>query len=256
MGLTPVYLSDKLIFSLVYMIEGIKPLARTSLSDSIVEQLTALIAKGTLKPGERMPTEKALSEQFGVGRTSVREALKSLAAMGLIESQAGEGHFVASHGSRMVDRTLQAGLLLDATKIPELIETRLMLESETAALAARRATVEQISEIERHLKSMEEARDDYALYLEADLRFHLAIAAASQNSILANLLASIRNYLQGWVRETLRRGARRRAEGSIAEHRRIVEAIRKRKPKAARQAMSDHILSSSADLEKTARAAG
>lgn len=254
--MTPVSLSDKLIYSLVYMLEGIKPLARTSLSDSIVEQLTALIAKGALKPGDRMPTEKALSEQFGVGRTSVREALKSLAAMGLVESQAGEGHFVATDGSRVVDRSLQAGLLLDATKVPELIETRLMLESEAAALAARRATEEQVAEIERQLQAMVDAGDDHSLYLEADLRFHLAIATASQNSILANLLASIRSYLQSWIRETLRRGSHRRAEGSIAEHRRILEAIQKRKAKAARQAMNDHILSSSADLEKTARAAG
>ncbi|MBL8227037.1 MAG: FadR family transcriptional regulator [Bryobacterales bacterium] len=237
------------------MIDGIKPLARTSLSDGIVEQLTVLIARGTLKPGERMPSEKLLCEQFGVGRTSVREALKSLAAMGLIESQAGEGHFVATDGSRAVDRALQVGMLLDATKVRELIETRLMLESEAAALAARRATKEHVAAIERQLEAMEQAGEDYAQYLEADLRFHLAIAAASQNSILANLLASIRGYLQSWVHEALRRGTRRRAEGSIAEHRRIADAIRKKKPKAARQAMTDHILSSSADLEKTARAA-
>ncbi|MCS7025482.1 MAG: FadR family transcriptional regulator [Bryobacteraceae bacterium] len=255
MGLTAVCLSDKLILSLVYMIDGIKPLARRSLTDEIVDQLTSLIARGVLKPGTRMPSEKVLSEQFGVGRTSVREALRSLAAMGLIESQAGEGHFVSANVAAAVDRALQVGILLGGIRIEELIEARLLLEPEAAALAARRATDEQLAAIERQQNSMEQAGSDYGRYLEADLQFHLTIAAASQNSILANLLASIRGHLQSWIRQALSQGKRKRAESSLIEHRRILEAIRRKKERAARQAMSHHILSSSEEIQKVVRQA-
>lgn len=235
------------------MPDRIKRLARTSLSDSIVEQLTSLIARGIWKPGGRMPSEKQLCEQFGVGRTSVREALKSLAVVGLIESHAGDGHFVATDPGRYVDKALQLGLLPDAHKISELIETRLMLESQTAMLAAERAERGDLEEIAGSLQAMEAGRGDYAVYLEADLRFHLAVARASQNSILLSLLGSIRTHLQSWVQQALTQGSQARAEASIAEHHKILQAITRRRPLAARRAMEKHILSSSEVLRKRAR---
>src|SRR5579864_3402644 len=105
---------------------------RVSLSDHIVEQIAELISRGALKPGDRIPTEKQLCEKFGVGRTSVREALRSLTVMGVLESQMGEGTFVTTDAGRFLERSFHWGLLLNPKLVEDLTETRLMLESHNA----------------------------------------------------------------------------------------------------------------------------
>ncbi len=236
------------------MIEDLKPVARRSLSDGIVDQMTGLIARGVLKPGDRIPSENQLCRRFGVGRTSVREALRSLSVMGILQSHAGDGTFVSGNTARCLERAFQWGLLLDRKVVEDLAETRLMLESHTAYLAARKATKEDLSEIKQGIEGMEQSLSDPERYLEYDLRFHLGIAQATQNSILHNLLTTIRGYLQAWIRETLTapppKEATRRATLSVAQHKKILRAIEKGQPEQASQAMTRHILSSSADLRR------
>jgi GntR family transcriptional repressor for pyruvate dehydrogenase complex len=228
---------------------------RASLSDHIIEQITGLLARGVLKPGDRIPSEKQLCQRFGVGRTSVREALRSLAVMGVLESHMGDGTFVTEDGSRFMERSFQWGLLLNPKIVENLVETRLMLESQTAYLAATRSTVEDLEQVQRAVRRMEASVADPAQYLEYDLQFHLTIARATQNSILQSLLSTTRGYLQEWIRETLAQStggtAGKRARLSIAEHKRILRALKSRDASGARQAMAAHILSSSADLKKT-----
>src|ERR1700731_2331607 len=120
------------------MIDDLKRVRRISLSDDIVEQLTGLIAQDVLKPGDRIPSEKQLCRQFGVGRTSVREALRGLSVMGILESHAGDGTFVSSNRDRYIERAFQWGLLLDRKVAEDLVQTRLILESSTAYVAARK----------------------------------------------------------------------------------------------------------------------
>jgi GntR family transcriptional repressor for pyruvate dehydrogenase complex len=224
---------------------------RLSLSDHIVEQIAELIARGALKPGDRIPSEKQLCEKFGVGRTSVREALRSLSVMGVLESHMGDGTFVTGDASRFLERSFQWGLILNPKMVEDLIETRLMLESHNAQVAATKAGAEDLSRMEEHVRLMEASVNDPAQYLEHDLQFHLTIAQATQNSILQSLLSTTRGYLQAWMRETLARPdqTEKRARLSIAEHKRILRALRNKDSEAARQAMSAHILSSSADLK-------
>jgi GntR family transcriptional repressor for pyruvate dehydrogenase complex len=228
---------------------------RGTLSDHIVEQIAELIARGALKPGDRMPSEKQLCDKFGVGRTSVREALRSLAVMGVLESHMGDGTFVASHGGRFLERSFQWGLLLNPKVKEDLVETRLMLESHTAYLAASKGTAADLERTEAAVRLMEACLDDPARFLEHDLQFHVAIAEATQNSILQNLLSTTRGYLQAWIRETLARPdrARKRAKLSVAEHKRILQALKNRDAETARAAMAAHILSSSTDLKQTRR---
>ena len=104
------------------MIDSLKPISRLSLSDEIVEQIIDLISRGILRPGERMPSEKQLCQQFGVGRTSVREALRSLSVMGILEPHAGEGTYVSGDNSRYLEKTMQWSLLLDRKVVDDLIE--------------------------------------------------------------------------------------------------------------------------------------
>ena len=234
------------------MIESLKPISRLSLSDEIVEQIIDLISRGILRPGERMPSEKQLCQQFGVGRTSVREALRSLSVMGILEPHAGEGTYVSGDSSRYLEKTLHWSLLLDRKMVDDLIETRLTLESETAFLAAQRAGQEDLQEIAAAIEGMELSANQPDIYLGFDLRFHVAIARASQNSILFQLLGMIRGYLQTWIKETLSappaHDSELRANKSIAEHRIVQAAVTSGNAERARQAMKEHILSSSADL--------
>jgi GntR family transcriptional repressor for pyruvate dehydrogenase complex len=224
---------------------------RTSLSDHILEQITDLISRGLLKPGERIPSEKELCEKFGVGRTSVREALRSLSVMGVLETRMGDGTFVTKDASRFLERSFQWGLMLNPKVVEDLIETRLMLESHTAYLAASKATAADLELIEQTVWRLESCLDDPEQYLVHDLQFHLEIAQATQNTILQSLLTTTRGYLQEWIRATLARPevAAQRARLSFSEHKRILEALKARDPERARSAMAAHILSSSADLK-------
>ena len=99
------------------VVEAMKPVSRTSLSDEIVQQITALISREVLKPGERLPSERELCKRFGVGRTSLREALRSLAVMGILDGRVGEGTFVSSSNNKYLAKSLQWGLLLDRFEI-------------------------------------------------------------------------------------------------------------------------------------------
>jgi len=176
-----------------------------------------------------------------------------MAVMGILNGRVGEGTFVSVDGQKYLEKALQWGLLIDRKSVNDLVETRLMLESQTAYAAAARATEENLQEIEEALEGMRRSLDRPEQYLEHDLRFHLAIARATHNTILFKLLTMTRGYLQTWISESLSkpssRKMRARAESSVREHEKILQALRRRKPKEARQAMTEHILSSSLDFQ-------
>ncbi|NKB65739.1 MAG: FCD domain-containing protein [Candidatus Latescibacteria bacterium] len=228
--------------------DALKPIQRRSLSDEIVAQIVDLIARDVLKPGERLPAERELCKRFGVGRTSLREALRSLVVMGILEGRVGEGTYVCRNSSKYLERTLQWGLLLDTKKVQDLVETRLMLESQNAFLAAQRATDQDLRDIAATLDALAAALERPEQFLEVDLTFHLTIARATQNTILANLLSTTRGYLQAWVKESLGQSSQR-AQLSLDEHRVIFAALETGRAEEARDAMSRHILSSSVDLQ-------
>ena len=219
-----------------------------------MEQIIDLISRDVLKPGERLPAERELCKTFGVGRTSLREALRSLAVMGILDGRVGEGTFVCNNNRKHLEKVLQWGFLLDRKKVQDLVETRLTLESQTAFLAAQRATTDDLAEIERALAGMEGAVGEPDSFLEFDLHFHLLIAQATQNSILASLLGTTRAYLQEWIKGSLAQptapGKGERARLSLNQHGRILSALQKRRPEEAREEMSAHILSSSVDLQR------
>ena len=234
-------------------IKQMTPVKRTSLSDEIVAQIIDLISRDVLKPGDRLPPERSLCKQFDVGRTSLREALRTLSVMGILESRVGEGTFVSDDTGRYLEKSLSWGLLLDPKEVKDLVETRLMLETRNAFLAATRAGQADLQELDRTIRGIEASLDQPGEFLEFDVQFHLAIARATQNSILCNLLVMIRNYLQQWIKASLEEPAthtvEERARMSVEEHGRILGAVRTGDADAAQQAMEQHILSSSEDLQ-------
>mgnify|MGYP002396008328 CR=1 FL=1 len=228
-----------------------RPVHRTSVSDEIVAQITDLIAREVLKPGDRLPAERELCKRFGVGRSSLREALRSLAMMGILDGRVGEGTFVCDN-SKYLEKALQWGFALDGKRLHDLSETRMMLESQNAYLAAERATATDLEAIAAALEGMEGALEDWGRFLESDLQFHLLIAQATHNSILYSLLETTRNYLQEWIKGSLSEPslAGRRAELSLREHRQILVGLQQRDAASALRAMAAHIRSSSEDLQE------
>ena len=225
---------------------------RATVSDAIVDQLRGLVAQGILKPGDRLPSERELCKRFGVGRTSVREALKPLITMGLLEGRMGSGTFVAAETGQFL-KSLQWGLLSDLQSRDDLVETRHMLETNAAYWAAERAGEENLAVIGVTLNGMEENLGHPTIFQKFDADFHFEIARAAQNRMLYRLINVIRGQIQTWIGERLALTPDRSeilARTSLAQHRDIFAAIEAKDGPAARAAMDRHIQTATQDLAK------
>lgn len=185
-----------------------------------------------------MPSERQLAESFGVGRFVVREALKSLGLLGLLEVRQGDGTYVRSPDSSLLPRVVEWGLLVGEQRTSDLVETRQHLEPVTARLAAERRSRDQLAEIRTHLHGMRDAADN-DVFVDADVAFHLSIAAATGNTVLSNMLGSIASLLNVWIRNVVE--AAESTEPSYLEHVPIYEAIADRNPDGAAAAMRAHM---------------
>jgi GntR family transcriptional repressor for pyruvate dehydrogenase complex len=213
------------------------PLSRSTLASDICRRLMGHVLNGDWKPGDRLPAERDLCRRLGVGRTSLREALKALEVLGIIESRRGGGTFVAAGGSTLAKpfSWVVAGASMD---IQEVYEARRAVESEQAMLAATRATAEELAEIEACVKAMDAAVENPGAFSRADLAFHLAVGRASHNRLLINVSALLGSLMGEWLREAaLVFGLPQ----SAAFHRRIFEALRDRQPELARALACEHL---------------
>ncbi len=224
------------------------PVQNERLFEQIVVQIEARILAGDLKKGDQLPPERELADQFKVSRTAVREAVKILREKGLIEIRPGRGTFVTDDTPQVMRQSL--GLLMkigSADGYANLIEVREILESEIAALAATRMTDECAAAMQEAYLTMEAAFDNADLFIEADLDFHLALAEATLNPLIPALLDTIVDIL----REQLKRAALvvGGLHRSQFHHKKILEAVIRHDPLAARQAMRDHLEQVRKDLE-------
>jgi DNA-binding FadR family transcriptional regulator len=219
----------------------LEPIPRTNLIEEIVTRLVSLILDEGLKPGDRLPSVRELVEQFSVGRSSLREAIRVLNAIGVIDVSVGEGMSVGQGDLSLIARPLTLGLLMGERSRNDLIETRRMLEVQMAGLAAERATDAEIASIARHLETMRESQDDHERYSAADLEFHLAIARASHNQLLYNLLYTLRHILGALITKVVVDYDANHMPQSFRVHVPIFEAIRARNGEAAGRAMAAHL---------------
>jgi GntR family transcriptional repressor for pyruvate dehydrogenase complex len=222
---------------------------RTNIKELTFDQLRRYILSGTLKPGERLPAERALAEQLGVGRSSVREALKVLEAIGLIESRIGEGTFVAAQDGTNIARTLGLSLSAWGGAIVEIIGARRIIEVEGARAAAERADAQNLRALEHELQRMEHAHEDFPTYLAADMQFHRLIGQATHNTIVAHVTMTLIDMLEEALHEGRGDQIPMFAEGT-ATHREVFAAIARRDGAAAADAMRAH-LQFSAELWQT-----
>ncbi len=222
-------------------ISPLKPVSRTTLSEQVALQLAAEVAAKRWQPGGKLPSEAELCRAFNVGRSTLREALKSLAFVGIIRMRAGGGSYVAERPSKYVNRPLLArGTLSTEKDVNDLCEARLVLETELTSLCARRATRQELASLEDLNRKMKVAKDeDRAKFQQLDLEFHLSIAASSKNEVLAELLGHIRGALQELIRKSLL--LPNGMNLACKQHERILDALKHRNPTAARKAIRAHL---------------
>jgi GntR family transcriptional regulator, transcriptional repressor for pyruvate dehydrogenase complex len=218
-----------------------------SLAHDVVDSLAGRIREGTLTSGEKLPTEAAIMEEFGVSRTVVREAISRLQAAGLVETRHGVGTFVVGLGEGSAFRISpeQLGTLQDVIAV---LELRIAVETECAALAAVRRTAENIDALRHALKSFISAVEEGRDAVGPDFQFHLEIARASQNHHFVDLMGTLGGMMIPRARleppgplTPERQAYLRRVN---AEHESIVEAISRQDPEAARAAMRTHLANS------------
>ncbi|TBL75127.1 FadR/GntR family transcriptional regulator [Paenibacillus thalictri] len=210
----------------------------------ISDQMEQLIVGGTLKPGDKLPSGKELSEKFQVGRSTVREALSALKAKGLVEIRQGEGSYVRRIEPDDVELPGFQSLLMNRETVIELIEARKALEISIAGLAAEKRTDEDIAELERIIRRMSDHLGDEEEGERSDLQFHLALARAAHNSIMLRLVDTISNQMQTAIRETrrLQMYASKTVSTQLwSEHRDIYEAVLRQNADGAQEAMRKHL---------------
>ena len=215
------------------------PIARPTITDQIVERITAFILDVAMRPGDKLPSERELMVRLGVGRSSLREAIKTLSAIGIVDVQIGDGMYVGSGQTAVLTKPLSWGLLIGEHNIREVIEARRAVETELCALAATRATDEELAAISAHYAAMLASGDDAEAFTRADQEFHLAIASAARNGVLYHVLDMLRHVVRVWIFKTYSEFPDR--DAGFDEHAAIEAALRNRDPLAARLAMGAHV---------------
>jgi GntR family transcriptional repressor for pyruvate dehydrogenase complex len=227
------------------------PNRRGRLSDDAAEQIRERVEEWGLKPGDRLPPERELATRLGVGRTSVREGLRSLELSGFVDVIPSKGVFLKAGPGEKLDRALTTWLTADRGGQLELIELRAALEGQAVALAAERATPVELATIERGLPALRAAIEagDLKTIVAADAAFHDAIARASRNSLLRRVLTAIGSDIAAQVRAQAESGLNGGAKTrTLTDHEQIVAAMRARDAVAARTAMEGHIAHTARDL--------
>lgn len=223
----------------------VERLNTVNLVKDAAEQLQNQITRGYLAAGQALPSEGELSLQLGVSRTVVREAMRILSAKGFVEVSRGKKPRVKQADASQVVDSLSTFLQRANHPLLQLIEVRCQLETSIAALAAERASREQIAAMDETIRQLLEA-DTIEKQANADLAFHTLLAGATGNPVFHLLLEPMTHLLrQSRLRTLSRTGAERAAEG----HRKILDAVRRGKAAAAREAMLDHLTKAGEDLE-------
>jgi GntR family transcriptional regulator, transcriptional repressor for pyruvate dehydrogenase complex len=218
----------------------LKPVSRVTLGEQVALQLADLIHEGRWKTGEKLPSEGELCTALSVGRSTVREALKSLAFVGMVQMRPGEGTYVAEGSTPFLERLLTRGALKTEQDLADVWEARMVLETELASLAAGRATDKDMALLDSLFEKMEIAKEEQGpKFSDLDLEFHLALAGASQNRVLFQLLSPLRGMVREWIEKSQELPGLR--ENAHLQHRKIFEAVREKNPEKARKAMEAHL---------------
>jgi GntR family transcriptional regulator, transcriptional repressor for pyruvate dehydrogenase complex len=212
---------------------------RDALPVEVTRRILAYLLEGRVAPGELIPSERQLATALGVGRSIVREALKSLTLLGIIEVRPGIGTFLKRMDSVVLPQSIEWGLMLGQPGIADIVEARRYLEVILAELAAARRSDADVDALRAFIEEMNASADDPSRYVQADIAFHLRVAQASGNASLAGVMTSIRSLLQVWIARVTDDGGENL--DSRREHEDILDAIQSGDQSGARIAMQAHM---------------
>ncbi len=218
---------------------SIGSLSSGSAVSAVAKRLLEIFTNGSIEPGTRLPPERQLATTLGVGRSAVREALAALEILGIVDVRPGSGTYLRGAVSELLPQTLSWGLMLGEPRTLELIEVRGALEIYAARLAATRISDDALARLGDHVEEMRASIDDLKAFVEADLQFHLELAQSIDNTVLLDLLQSIRSLLRVWVDRAVQQPEQ--ALIAIEEHAAVYAAIATRDPDAAASAMAAHM---------------
>jgi len=210
-------------------------------SEAVVQQILEWIAQGVYKPGDRLPSENNLAEQFGVSRITIRESFKMLSIMGVVSIKQGEGTFINRLDTSILLKPLFSTLIFNTTNIKEIYEARMFVEMGTATLASRYRTEQDLKELIEDIQKMDIALKtaDWNYYTQVDHEFHFRIARISNNKILLNTLATFRDLIQLYLRRSIR--TTEHMQISHNGHRLLYDAIAAQDEALAAKIMAEHI---------------
>lgn len=213
----------------------------------IIDELLAILGSEGLRPGSKLPSERDLAERFGVGRSALREAIKSLSMLGLVETRQGAGNYISTEGPQIFPSLIHWSLLLNQGGAADLIECREHIEVITAQLAAARCADDDLEIMSDHLVEMDNPTD-LDSYMQSDVAFHLAIANAAGNEVFVSVLKSVQSLMRIWIAKVVHDAE----DTSIFtdQHRAIYVAIKNGDPDAAAAAMRSHLVFTHGQLDR------
>jgi GntR family transcriptional repressor for pyruvate dehydrogenase complex len=222
------------------LLNNFSPIKVESPVDKIINQIRELITSGQLKPGDRLPSERKLSEKLGVGRTHLREALRKLEFYGILKTLPQSGTVVSGLGMPALEGLITDVLNIQGRDFRSLVETRVILETNIVQLAAENRTDKDIIEIENalHTHKMKIDREEDAV--EEDLLFHLKVTEASKNSVLTSLMLIITPDIMQYFKKHNVCGEGR-AGLAVEQHEQLLQFIIDRNPEKASQAIKEHL---------------
>ncbi|MEN5277169.1 transcriptional regulator NanR [Brucella sp. TWI432] len=225
------------------MNKPIEPIVRRKLSDEVFDRLENMITSGELTPGDEMPSERVLMERFGVGRPAIREAMQSLAKMGLVSISHGERAKVLKLTARsifqQVDPTAKIMLAQSIDTLENLKSARIFFERGIAREAALKASDKDIADLRAIVERQRESLGDADAFISADMEFHIRIAKISGNPIFVAVSESMLSWLREYHTHMLIWTGKENY--TLVEHEEILDSIAKRDPDAAEGAMLHHL---------------
>lgn len=210
-----------------------------AVANEAIKTIKTMIVRGEIRPGQRLPAERELAVRLGVSRPSLREAIRALIALKILESRHGDGTFVSSLEPHILSEPIDFLLQVNRSALVALFEARRALEAGATALAAERATDLELAELEKFAKLGTAKLDDPEAFIEHDIEFHARICAAARSPILASLLSSVSTLSHASRERTARSPVTRRR--ALSDHLAMVKVLKAREPAAAHTAMVEHL---------------
>ncbi len=217
----------------------LNPLRRRSLVEDAIEQLKELIVLGELKPGQKLLSERNLRERLGVSRATLREAIRALSTIGVLESRQGDGTYVTDLLPETIAQPFAFLLAAHEGVLEDLFAVRLSLESTAAELCADRISAEALEQLRGKLRALELSKDNHEQFVALDIEFHRIIHIESHNALLISLLDSIAALSRASRLVSVRRPGVQ--DSTLREHRAIIKALSNHDSDGARHAMEAHL---------------